>query len=128
MPADESPTPLRVAGGVVLLQGLGLVVAGVVVLIEALTGHPHDRGTAAFLGGLVIFYGAVVLAVSRGLVRRRPWSATPSLMVEFFAVIVAAYNWHNLLAVSIVLLASAVVAGWGLLHPRSRSLLLRERH
>jgi len=124
---DLSPTPLRVAGGVLLLQGLGLVVAGAIVLVGALAGHPHDRATATFLGGLVIFYGAAVLAAGRGLVRRRTWSATPALMVEFFAVIVAAYNWHNLLAVSIVLLVSAAVAGWGLLHPQSRSVLLRER-
>lgn len=127
MAEDPSPTPLRVAGGVLALQGLGLVVAGVVVLVGALAGHPHDRPTASFLGGLVIFYGVVVLAVSRGLLRRRTWAGTPALMVEFFAVIVGAYNLGNLLAVSVVLLASAAVAGWGLVHPHSREVLVRDR-
>lgn len=128
MAQDPSPTPLRVAAGVLAVQGLGLVVAGAVVLVGTLTGHPHDRGTAAFLGGLVIFYGAVVVAVSRGLMRRRTWAGTPALMVEFFAIIVAAYNWNALLVVSILLLVSAVVAGWGLVHPRSREVLVRTRH
>lgn len=126
--SPPAPAPLRIAGVVLLLQGVGMVVAGLAALIGALAGHPHDRGTAVFLGALVTFYGGVVLAAARGLLRRRPWAGTPALMVEFFAVIVAAYNWHNLLAVSIALLVSAAVAGWGLLHPQSRSVLLRERH
>jgi hypothetical protein len=124
---ETSPAPLRVAAAVILVQGAGLVAAGAVVLVEALVGHPHDRGTASFLGALVIFYGAVVLAAARGLVRRRAWAGTPSLMLEFFAVVVGVYNLHNLLAVSVVLLASAAVAFAGLLHPASQAVLRRER-
>lgn len=127
MTEPPAPTPLRVASGVLLVQGVGLVVAGVVELVEALAGHPNDRGTAVFLGGLVVFYGLAVLAVGRGLAGQRTWAGTPAYLVEFFAVVVGAYNLHTLPAVAAVLLASAAVAVWGLVHPLSREVLVRRR-
>lgn len=126
-PESAPPVPLRVAGGVLLVQGLGLAIAGAVVLVGALVGHPHDRPTAAFLGGLTIFYAAVVAYCGRGLLGGRTWAGTPALMVEFFALVIGVGQVRTLTAVSVVLLVSAVAAVAAMLHPQSREALIRRR-
>lgn len=118
---------LRVAGVVLVAQGAGLMIAGVVELVAALVGHPHDRGTATLLGAVTVIYAAIVLAVGRGLLRRKAWAGTPAFMVEFFAVIIGVGQIHTLTALSVALLVSAVVAVAALVHPDSRAVLIRDR-
>jgi hypothetical protein len=121
------PRPLRVAAAVLGVQGGGLVFAGVAELIAALAGHPTDRPTALFLGGLTVLYGALVVTVARGLAGGRTWAGTPAFMVEFFAVIVGIGQLHTLLVVAVPLLVTAAVAFAALLHPDSRAVLVRQR-
>lgn len=124
-PSTSPPRAVRVAAAVLLLQGAGAFAAGAVELVVALAGHPHDRGTASFLGVLAMVYGAVMVLVGGGVGRMRRWAGTPALMVEFFAVVIALGQLHTLLALSVVLLASAAAAFAALLHPDARAVLVR---
>jgi hypothetical protein len=121
------PRTLRIAAVVLLVQGAGVVVAGLVELISALAGHPHDRSTATFLGALTIAYGAIVVLVGRGLARGRTWAGTPAFMVEFFAIVIGIGQLHTLPALSVALLFSAAVAFATLGHRDSREVLIRHR-
>lgn len=120
-----APTPLRVAAGVVALEGLAAVVAGVGFLVAALSGKPADRGTAVTLAVLLVILGAGLLAAARGLWRCRPVSQTPSYLAQFFTLVVAYYQRHTLVAVTVVLAALAVVAVAALSAPESRAALRR---
>ncbi len=100
----------RVAAVIVALEGIGGVVAGVVFTIAALVGHPTDRGTAIFLGLLLAFYGAAIVAVARGIDRGSHWARTPAFLTQFFALVVVWYNHSNLPAVTAVIAVVAVAA------------------
>ena len=100
----------RVAAVIVALEGIGAVVAGFVFTIAALVGHPTDRGTAIFLGLLLAFYGAAIVAVARGIDRGSHWARTPAFLTQFFALVVVWYNHSNLPAVTAVIAVVAVAA------------------
>jgi hypothetical protein len=127
--SNDRPLPavLRIAAGVLLVQGAGLLVVGAVEVLAAVLGHPATRSTAVLLGALTMFYAVVVLLVGRGVARGRAAATTPALMVEFFAVVVGLGQVHTLLPLSVALLVTAVVALVALLHPDARSVLLRDR-
>jgi uncharacterized membrane protein YhaH (DUF805 family) len=99
-----------VAAVVVAVEGLGAVVAGVVFTVAALVGHPSDRGTAVFLGLLLTFYGAAIVAVARGIDRGRSWARTPAFLTQFFALVVVWYNRGSLPAVMAVVAVVAMFA------------------
>jgi len=103
----------RVAAAIVALEGVGAVVAGVAFTIAALVGDPNDRGTAVFLGLLLAFYGAAIVAVARGIDRERQWARTPAFLTQFFALVVVWYNRDTLpvvVAVVGVVALAAIVA------------------
>ena len=111
---DEVPvTPdrwLLAASTVVAVEGGAGLVAGLVFVVAALVGHPHDQATAVVLGVLLAIFGAGLLALARALRRGRYWPRTPSYLAQFFGLIVAWYQRSTLLAVSIVLLVVCVAA------------------
>ena len=100
----------RVAAAVVGAEGVGAVVAGTAFTISALVGQPSDRGTAIFLGGLLVVYGAAIVAVARGVDRGRRWARTPAFLTQFFALVVVWYNRGTLPAVMAVVGVVAVMA------------------
>jgi hypothetical protein len=100
----------RVAALIVAVEGVGAVVAGVGFTIAALVGHPHDRGTAIFLGLLLTVYGAAIVWVARGIDRERHWARTPAFLTQFFALIVAWYQRDTLPAVTVVVGVVAIAA------------------
>jgi hypothetical protein len=103
----------RVAVAVVAVEGAGGAVAGLVFVVAALVGSPHDRGTAVILGVLLVLFGVGLLAIARSLRRGSYWPWTPSYLAQFFGLIVAWYQRSTLPAVSVVLLvvcAGALVA------------------
>jgi hypothetical protein len=80
------PTPLKVACGLIALEALGLLVGGVVLLVDSLVGHPTDRASA-LLAAAFAALGAVALGFgARGLLRLRPPARTPVVVLEILAV------------------------------------------
>jgi hypothetical protein len=122
---DAAPAPLRVAGALVAAEGAAAAVAGVGFAVAGLTAHPADRTTSLTLAGVLLVIGAGVLLVARGLLRRRPAAATPAYLAQFFTLVVAWYQRHTLVVVTVVLALVAVAAVAALSHPESRKALRR---
>ncbi|MEU3662367.1 hypothetical protein AB0E77_21805 [Streptomyces sp. NPDC032940] len=117
--ADEAgprPGRLTAAAALAALEGLALVVGGVWMLVEGLTGHPADR-TAAVTGGVTLIVLALLpLLAARGLLARRSWSRGPAVMTQLMALPVA----YNLLQADSV----AIPAGIALAAVSVASLVL----
>ena len=107
--APNGKAPLA-AALVVGAEGAAAFVAGVVFVVAALVGSPHDKQTAVVLGVLLAFFGAGMLAMARSLRRGSYWPRTPSYLAQFFGLIVAWYQRSTLPVVSIVLLVVCVGA------------------
>ena len=119
--------PLRAAAGVVGLESVASGVAGLAFLAAALVGKPADRPTAVTLGVLLLVLGAGLGAVARGLLRSRPAAQTPAYLAQFFTLVIAYYQRHTLVAVTVVLALVAVVALAALSAPETRAALRRDR-
>jgi hypothetical protein len=99
-----------VAAGALALEGAAGVAAGAGFAIAALVADPSDRTTTIVLGVLLALYGAAVLAVARGVWRHSAWARTPAFLVQFFGLVVAWYQRHTLVAVTVLLGAVSLVA------------------
>ncbi|MCW5250504.1 hypothetical protein [Streptomyces sp. SHP 1-2] len=91
-PADvPEPRPGRLTAVAALaaLEGLVLVVGGVWVLVEGLTGHPDDRTTALTGGVTLMVLGLLPLIAARGLLACRGWSRGPAVITQILALPVA---------------------------------------
>src|SRR5213082_549232 len=127
MTAEPStpPVPLRVGAALVGLEGAVAAAAGVGFAVAALVGQPSDRATALTLAAVLVILGVGLLLVARGLARQRPAAATPAYLAQFFALIVAYYQRHTLLAVTIGVGLVAVATVVALAAPTSRAALRR---
>ena len=125
MSGPSSPVSLRVAASLLGLEGLAASVAGVVFGVAAFTGHPADRATTLTLAAVLLALGLGVLVAARALARGRPSAATPAYLAQFFTLVVAWYQRHTLIAVTIVLAVVAVGAVAALAAPDSRAALRR---
>ena len=125
--SDDPPTPrpLLAAAALVGLEGAAATVAAVGFGAAALTGHPSDRATALTLAVLLLVLGLGLLLVARGLARQRPAAATPAYLAQFFALIVAYYQRHTLIAVTIAVGVVAIATVVALAAPDSRDALRR---
>src|SRR3954451_19100960 len=127
MTAEPStpPVPLRVGAALVGLEGAVAAAAGVGFAVAGLVGQPSDRATGLDLAaGLGILGGGLVLG-GRGLARQRPAAATPAYLAQFFALIVAYYQRHTLLAVTVVVGLVALATIVALATPQARAALRR---
>jgi len=125
--SDEPPTPrpLLAAAALVGVEGLAAALAAIGFGAAALTGHPSDRATALTLAAVLLVLGLGLLLVARGLWRQRPAAATPAYLAQFFALIVAYYQRHTLIAVTIGLGLVAIATVLALAAPDSRNALRR---
>jgi len=120
-----APVSLRAAAALVGLEGVAAIAAAVGFAVAALTGHPADRATALTLAAVLLVLGAGLLAVARGLLRARPAAATPAYVAQFFTLIIAYYQRHTLVAVTVALTVVAVATVAALAAPASRQALTR---
>lgn len=133
VPADpasaepSTPRPLVAAAALVGLEGAAAAVSGIGFGVAALTGHPSDRATALTLAAVLLVLGLGLLLVARGLLRQRPAAATPAYLAQFFALIVAYYQRHTLIAVTIGLGLVAIASVVALAAPASRAALRRDQ-
>jgi hypothetical protein len=126
MTSDAAPpVALRVAALTVAVEGLACLATAVGFLFAALFGHPADRGVAFTLAALLLVLSAGLLAIGRGLWRQRPAAATPAYLAQFFALVVAYYQRHTLVAVTFAVTVVSIVAVAGLSAPESRAALRR---
>ena len=125
--SDEpsTPGPLRAAAALVALEGAAAAIAAVGFAIAALVGHPSDRATALTLAAVLLVLGLGLLGVARGLARQRPAAATPAYLAQFFALIVAYYQRHTLVAVTVVVGLVALATIVALATPQARAALRR---
>lgn len=83
------PMTVRLAGGLVSLEGLAGVVTAIVLIVRALTGHDQSGasgvGTAIWFG--VLFGG--VLAAGIGLLRGKRWGRAIAVIANVLLVPVA---------------------------------------
>lgn len=114
---------MKVAAGLVALQALALAGWGATELIRALTGHPHDRGTAILLGVVVLIYASGVAVAARGVWNARRWSQTPSYLVSFFAVVIGFGQINHLTAVMVPMIVVGIASFVALSWPDSRDAL-----
>ena len=121
----SSPVSLRVAASLLALEGLAAGGAAVAFAVAAFTGHPSDRATTLTLAAVLLALGAGVLVAARALARARPAAATPAYLAQFFTLVVAWYQRHTLIAVTVVLAVVAVGAVAALAAPDSRAALRR---
>lgn len=81
-PAPAAVSSLRLAVAVLAAEAAALLVAGVVLVIFLLAGHPHDRVSAWMLAGFALG-GAVLLGWSaRGLRRAAGWARSIGVLTQ----------------------------------------------
>jgi hypothetical protein len=114
---------LEVAALLVLIQAAVLAAWGVFELVRALTGHPHDRGTAVLLGVLVLIYATGVALAARGLWRAQRWAQTPTYLVSFFAIVIGLGNLETLPLITVPLIIVALATFVAVSLPPSRDAL-----
>ena len=116
---------LRVAAALVALEGVAAGIAAIGFAIAAFAGHPHDRATTLTLAGTLLVLAAGVLLDAWLLARARPAGATPAYLAQFFTLVVAWYQRHTLIAVTVALALVALAAVAALAAPGSRTALRR---
>jgi len=81
-PAPVAVSSLRLAVAVLVVEAIVLLVAGLVLIIFLLTGHPHDRVTAWMLAGFALG-GALLLGWSaRGLRVAAGWARSIAVLTQ----------------------------------------------
>jgi hypothetical protein len=105
---------LRVAAAAQAAEAAGLVVAVVFNLVDWASGQAWTTGNAVGLSLVELIVAAGVAWIAAGLARVRPWSRTPAVLTQVFAVMIAVwlleahrYGW----GLPVLLLAVAGFAG-----------------
>nr|WP_202447590.1 hypothetical protein [Streptomyces sp. SID5468] len=101
---------MTAAAALAALEGAGLAVAGVWLLVLGLLGHPADRQGATMGGLTVLVLAALPLVAAYGLVKARRWSRGPVLIIQLIALPVAWTMAHANTALLVVAVGVAVVA------------------
>ncbi len=114
-----APTSLRVAVGVVVVEALALAVLGVleVLHLDSLRLTMGVTTAVFFLG-----YAAALLLCAWGLLRLVPWGRGPAVLTQLIGLGLA-WSFRDDPLVALALVACAVVALVGLLHPATTAAL-----
>jgi hypothetical protein len=120
---EGPPALLRAAAGLVLLEGLLLVVFGVIEVVS-LDGDRLTMGITVTL--FFVAFGALLVVCAWGLNRLRPFARGPVLLTQLIGLGLA-WNFRDgstlPVAIGLVVVAAVVLAG--LLNPRSIEALER---
>jgi hypothetical protein len=108
------------------LEGLALVVAGVVYAVDGATGAAASLVGAELAAVMIVALGLLVLAAGRALARRRRWARSPVVVVQLLGGLTAldlvrTPVWPA--AVGVLVVAAAVL--WQLALPEARQAFAR---
>jgi hypothetical protein len=100
--ATGSPSLLRLAAAAQGLEAAGLLVVAAVNLSDLAAGQTDQKSNAIAFIGFEVIVAIGLAAIAAGIARGRPWSRTPAVMTQVFAVILG------------IVLIQAHRFGWGL--------------
>ena len=82
---------LMLAVAAVAVEAAGLCVAGVLTAVDAAAGRSYQASSGVALTILEFIAVAGFAWIASGVVRVRPWSRTPAVMIQVFTGVVAVY-------------------------------------
>ena len=100
--ATDSLNLLWLAAAAQGLEAAGLLVVAAVNLSDLAGGQTDQKSNAIAFIGVEVIVAIGLAAIAAGIVRVRPWSRTPAVMTQVFAVIIG------------IVLIQAHRLGWGL--------------
>ncbi len=86
-PAGRRPAALRLAAAALLIQAAGLCVAGVFAAIGTADGKSYQVGSGIAVTLVAFGAAAGIAVIAVALARAKPWSRTPTAMIQLFVVI-----------------------------------------
>ena len=100
--ATDSPNLLWLAAAAQGLEAAGLLVVAAVNLSDLAGGQTAQKSNAIAFIGVEVIVAIGLAAIAAGIARVRPWSRTPAVMTQVFAIILG------------IVLIQADRFGWGL--------------
>src|ERR1700679_494902 len=100
--ATDSLNLLSLAAAAQGLEAAGLLVVAAVNLSDLAGGQTDQKSNAIAFIGVEVIVAIGLAAIAAGIARVRPWSRTPAVMTQVFAVIIG------------IVLIQAHRLGWGL--------------
>ena len=100
--ATDSLNLLWLAAAAQGLEAAGLLVVAAVNVSDLAGGQTDQRSNAVAFIGVEVIVAIGLAAIAAGIARVRPWSRTPAMMTQVFAVILG------------IVLIQAHRFGWGL--------------
>jgi hypothetical protein len=122
----DVPAPLRLAVAVQVVEAAGMLVATGFSAVATANGKSYRASSGAALTLLALLAVLAIAVCVYGTAKAKPWSRTPALMIQLFAVIggIMLVQGHRLdWGVPALILAAAATAG--LLAPASLKTLNR---
>jgi hypothetical protein len=99
--ATDSPGLLRLAAAAQALEAAGLLVVVALNLSDFASGQTYQKSNAIGIISIEFVVAVGMAVVAAGIVRLRPWSRTPAVMTQVFAIIIG------------IVLIQAHRFGWG---------------
>jgi hypothetical protein len=99
--ATGSPNLLWLAAAAQGLEAAGLLVVAAVNLSDLAGGQTGQKSSAIAFIGVEVIVAIGLAAIAAGIARVRPWSRTPAVMTQVFAIILG------------IVLIQAHRFGWG---------------
>jgi hypothetical protein len=100
--ATDSPSLLWLAAAAQALEAAGLLVVVALNLSDLASGQTYQKSNAVAIIGIELVVAVGMAVVAAGIVRLRPWSRTPAVLTQVFAIIIG------------IVLIQAHRFGWGL--------------
>jgi len=124
----QSPPTLRAAAVIQAAESVLVLVATVLVGVDAASGQSYHANSGIALTVLGVVAVAALAFVAAGLNRARRWSRTPALLTQLFAGIVGIYllQGHRL-DWGLALVVLAVLGFAALLSPPSMRALTTDK-
>jgi hypothetical protein len=124
----QTPPTLRAAAAIQAAESVLVLVATVLVGVDAASGQSYHANSGIALTVLGVVAVAALAFVAAGLARARRWSRTPALLTQLFAGIVGIYllQGHRL-DWGLALVVLAVLGFAALLSPPSMRALTTDK-
>jgi hypothetical protein len=103
---------VRRCAALLLVEGVALLVVGVVDGVATAVGSPTDRGLSYTVASFALAGGGVLLLLARAIDRRKGWARSPAVVLQLLALPVGvglAQGGVWLAAVPVLLLAATTL-------------------